>query len=64
MKTLDMGKYFWEKFTSMKHLLILLSVIIVACSMSACNTIKGAGQDVSAVGRDVSAGARGVANAM
>lgn len=48
----------------MKHLLALLSVIVVACSMSACNTIKGAGQDVSAVGRDVSAGARGVANAM
>lgn len=48
----------------MKHLLAIVSVILIACSMSACNTIKGAGQDVSAVGRDVSAGARGVANAM
>ena len=48
----------------MKHLLAILSVVIVACSMTACNTIKGAGQDVSAVGRDVSAGARGVSNAM
>jgi predicted small secreted protein len=48
----------------MKHLLAILSLVIIACSLSACNTIKGAGQDVSAVGRDVSAGARGVANAM
>jgi len=48
----------------MKHLFALLSLILIACSLSACNTIKGAGQDVSAVGRDVSAGARGVANAM
>lgn len=48
----------------MKHLLAILSLVLIACSLSACNTIKGAGQDVSALGRDVSAGARGVSNAM
>ena len=48
----------------MKHLLAILSLVVIACSLSACNTIKGAGQDVSALGRDVSAGARGVSNAM
>lgn len=61
---MDIGKYFWDNLGPMKHLLAIVSVILIACSMSACNTIKGAGQDVSAVGRDVSAGARGVANAM
>jgi predicted small secreted protein len=44
----------------MKHLLSLLALTLVAVSLSACNTIKGAGQDVSAVGRDVSAGAQAV----
>jgi predicted small secreted protein len=44
----------------MKHLLSLLALVIAAVSLSACNTIKGAGQDVSAVGRDVSAGAQAV----
>jgi predicted small secreted protein len=48
----------------MKHILALLFVVLIAASLSACNTIRGAGQDVSAVGRDVSAGARGVSNAM
>ena len=38
----------------MKHLLSILSLIIVATSLSACNTIKGVGQDVSAGGRDIS----------
>jgi predicted small secreted protein len=44
----------------MKHLLSLLALTLVAISLSACNTIKGAGQDVSALGRDVSSGAQAV----
>jgi entericidin B len=38
----------------MKHLFSILSLIIIATSLSACNTIKGVGQDVSAGGRDLS----------
>lgn len=37
----------------MKHLLAILFVVIAALSLSSCNTIKGAGQDVSAAGHDV-----------
>jgi predicted small secreted protein len=33
---------------------------LVLCALTACNTISGAGQDVSNIGRDVSAGARSV----
>lgn len=44
----------------MKHLLAILLLAIALTSLSACNTIKGAGQDVSALGRDVSAGANAV----
>jgi predicted small secreted protein len=38
----------------MKHLLSILALVIVATSLSACNTVKGVGQDVSATGRDLS----------
>jgi predicted small secreted protein len=38
----------------MKHLLSILSLIIVATSLSACNTVKGVGQDVNATGRGIS----------
>lgn len=42
-----------------KILLTIVGVAIMA-GLSACNTIGGVGQDVSAVGRDISAGAQGV----
>ena len=38
----------------MKHLFPVLCLLIVATSLTACNTIKGVGQDVSAGGRDLS----------
>ncbi|MCX6959570.1 MAG: entericidin A/B family lipoprotein [Verrucomicrobia bacterium] len=44
----------------MKHLLALLSIAIVATTLSACNTISGAGRDVSAAGREVTKGANTV----
>jgi entericidin B len=37
----------------MKHLLSLTLLAIAALFLTSCNTIKGAGQDVSAAGRDV-----------
>jgi predicted small secreted protein len=40
-------------------LLLALSVLLVG-SLTACNTVRGVGQDVSALGRDISAGAEGV----
>lgn len=51
---MDNGKYFWDNLGAMKHLLSILSLVIVATSLSACNTVKGVGQDVSATGRDLS----------
>ncbi|NVN09955.1 MULTISPECIES: entericidin A/B family lipoprotein [Nguyenibacter] len=36
----------------------------VSAGLSACNTIRGAGQDVSSVGHDVSRGARVTQNAI
>jgi predicted small secreted protein len=38
----------------MKHLLSFSLLAIVALSLSACHTINGVGQDVSAAGHDVS----------
>lgn len=38
----------------MKNLIAILSLVLVASSLSACNTVKGVGQDVSATGRDLS----------
>ena len=37
----------------MKHLFSLLLLIIVITSLSACRTMKGLGQDISAGGRDL-----------
>ncbi|MEI7962574.1 MAG: entericidin [Verrucomicrobiota bacterium] len=44
----------------MKHILSLLLLAITITGLTSCNTISGAGRDVSAVGRDVSAGANAV----
>jgi len=38
----------------MKHLLSITLIAIATLCLSACNTIKGVGQDVSAGGRDLS----------
>jgi len=46
-----------------KFLLTLVGAAMLV-GLSACNTMSGVGQDVSAVGRDVSAGAQGVENAI
>jgi predicted small secreted protein len=37
--------------------LVILAVLAAAMSTAACNTVKGAGEDVSAVGDAVSDGA-------
>jgi entericidin B len=37
----------------MKHILSILALVVVATSLTACNTIKGVGEDVSAGGRDL-----------
>jgi predicted small secreted protein len=45
----------------------ILAIIIAGAifgGLTACNTIRGVGEDVSDVGQDVSAGARAVGNAM
>jgi len=44
----------------MKHFLSFSLLAIVAFSLSACHTISGVGQDVSAAGRDVSKAANKV----
>ena len=44
----------------MKHLLATLLLTIVATALSACNTVKGVGQDVSAGGRDLTKAANTV----
>jgi predicted small secreted protein len=44
----------------MKHLLSFSLLAIVALSLSACHTINGVGQDVSAAGHDVSKAANKV----
>jgi predicted small secreted protein len=44
----------------MKHLLALLLLAIATTALSACNTIKGVGQDVSAGGRDLTKAANTV----
>jgi predicted small secreted protein len=46
----------------MKYLLSLLVLAIVATSLSACNTVKGVGQDVSAGGRDLTKAADKIQN--
>jgi len=46
----------------MKHLLSITLIAIATLCLSACNTIKGAGEDVSAAGHDVSKAANAVQN--
>jgi predicted small secreted protein len=48
----------------MKHLLSLVILTLVAVSLTSCNTISGAGQDVSNAGQDVSKAANKVKNAL
>jgi entericidin B len=44
----------------MKYLLSSLLIAIATTALSACNTIKGVGQDVSAGGRDLTKAAGAV----
>ncbi|MCQ8242106.1 entericidin [Rhizosaccharibacter radicis] len=43
---------------------VALAAILSLAGLSACNTLNGAGQDVSAVGHDVSRGAAAGTNAV
>ena len=51
---MDRRLFFWHFWIPMKHLLSFSLLAIVALSLSACHTINGVGQDVSAAGHDVS----------
>ncbi len=44
----------------MKTLILCLLGAAMLGGLTACNTVAGAGRDVSAVGQDISAGARAV----
>ena len=44
----------------MRHLFSILILTVITTCLSACNTIKGVGQDVSAGGRDLSKAASSV----
>jgi predicted small secreted protein len=57
---IDRIAVFWHSLFPMKQILSLLLLAIVITGLSACNTISGAGRDVSALGHDVSAGANAV----
>lgn len=60
---MDRSRFFWQFSSPMKHLLSVLIVAIVATgsiALTACNTVKGVGQDVSAGGRDLSKAANTV----
>ncbi len=46
----------------MKKFLVLLLTIVFSLGVSACNTVKGVGQDVSAVGSDIDSAATAVQN--
>jgi predicted small secreted protein len=49
---------------AMSKLFLLIVGAALLCGLSACNTIGGAGQDISNVGQDIAGGARGVENAI
>jgi len=48
----------------MSKLFLLIVGAALLCGVTACNTISGAGQDISNVGQDIAGGARGVENAI
>ncbi|MEI6323007.1 MAG: entericidin [bacterium] len=48
----------------MKSLIPIAFTAIIALLFTGCNTISGAGRDVSATGRGVSSGANAVKNSM
>jgi len=48
----------------MSKILLTIVGVAVLAGLSACNTIGGVGQDVSAVGRDIEGGAQGVESAI
>lgn len=48
----------------MSKLMIIIVGAAVMAGLSACNTVSGVGQDVSAVGRDIEGGAQGVERAI
>ncbi len=57
---MDRRGVFWHSLLPMNNLLSLTLLAIAALSLSSCNTIKGAGQDVSAAGHDVTKAASSV----
>ena len=57
---MDTFTTFCKKSFSMKHILSIIALAIVATALTACNTVKGVGQDVSAGGRDLTKAANSV----
>jgi len=50
---MDKAAPFWHTCNPMKHLFSLIILAVVATSLSACHTMKGLGQDISAGGQDL-----------
>ncbi|ARE60878.1 entericidin A/B family lipoprotein [Turicimonas muris] len=48
----------------MKKVVCLLAAAMLCLGLTACNTVKGVGQDVSAVGGDIDSAATAVQNKM
>jgi entericidin B len=57
---MDSDPVFCDHFGLMKYLLSLIALAFVATALTACNTVKGVGQDVSAGGRDLTKAANTV----
>ncbi|WP_182948071.1 entericidin A/B family lipoprotein [Gluconacetobacter takamatsuzukensis] len=47
-----------------RAVLLTVAMLGLSAGLSACNTVRGAGQDVSSVGHDVSRGANASQNAI
>jgi predicted small secreted protein len=50
---IDTLEIFWHSKDPMKHLFSLLLVAVLITGFTGCNTISGAGKDVSAAGQDL-----------
>lgn len=53
-----------RKRLKLKKLACLLAAALLCLGLTACNTVKGVGQDVSAVGGDIDSAATAVQNKM
>ena len=56
-----------SRSTTVRHVIrraTVAATVLASLALAACNTVSGAGQDVSAVGHGVTSGANNVANHM